>query len=165
MKKSTILLYSIAIFTALPFIATSQANRQSFSSLLAKYYDVKNALVNSDANTASKSATGFSEQLKSIDIKNLPSNGQEVFNRTKGSLLKDANTIATGNDLSKQRFAFQSLSANLITLVKTFKPIAPVYIVFCPMKKASWLSAENGVKNPYYGSSMLTCGQITDTLK
>jgi hypothetical protein len=33
------------------------------------------------------------------------------------------------------------------------------------MKKASWLSSEAAIKNPYFGSAMLTCGKVTATLK
>jgi hypothetical protein len=31
-------------------------------------------------------------------------------------------------------------------------------------KGAFWISKEKGVKNPYYGKSMLTCGKVTETL-
>ncbi|MAQ74933.1 MAG: hypothetical protein CL613_01215 [Aquimarina sp.] len=31
------------------------------------------------------------------------------------------------------------------------------------MKKAYWLSKEKDIKNPYYGSSMLTCGKVAET--
>jgi hypothetical protein len=32
------------------------------------------------------------------------------------------------------------------------------------MKKAYWLSGDKVIKNPYFGSAMLTCGTITETL-
>jgi hypothetical protein len=32
-------------------------------------------------------------------------------------------------------------------------------------KGADWLSKENAVKNPYYGSMMLTCGKTVETIK
>ena len=32
-------------------------------------------------------------------------------------------------------------------------------------KGANWLSKENAVKNPYYGSQMLTCGSTVETIK
>jgi hypothetical protein len=32
-------------------------------------------------------------------------------------------------------------------------------------KGANWLSKENAIKNPYYGSSMLSCGKTTETIK
>jgi hypothetical protein len=31
------------------------------------------------------------------------------------------------------------------------------------MKKASWLSSEKTIKNPYFGSAMLSCGELTNT--
>jgi hypothetical protein len=37
--------------------------------------------------------------------------------------------------------------------------------MYCPMKKSNWLSNEKTVKNPYYGSAMLTCGEVTGTIK
>ncbi|MGY4386382.1 hypothetical protein ACVWYN_003435 [Pedobacter sp. UYP24] len=32
------------------------------------------------------------------------------------------------------------------------------------MKKSSWLSSEKAVKNPYFGSAMLACGSVQETL-
>ena len=32
-------------------------------------------------------------------------------------------------------------------------------------KGANWLSKENKVQNPYYGSVMLTCGKVVETIK
>jgi hypothetical protein len=37
--------------------------------------------------------------------------------------------------------------------------------MYCPMKKANWLSSSATIKNPYYGNSMLTCGKVVETLK
>ncbi|RYG53246.1 MAG: DUF3347 domain-containing protein [Chitinophagaceae bacterium] len=41
----------------------------------------------------------------------------------------------------------------------------PVYLQYCPMAKASWLSNENEIRNPYYGTAMLTCGEVKKTFK
>jgi hypothetical protein len=32
------------------------------------------------------------------------------------------------------------------------------------MKKAYWISEEKGIENPYYGTGMLTCGKVTETI-
>jgi hypothetical protein len=29
----------------------------------------------------------------------------------------------------------------------------------------NWLSKENTIKNPYYGSQMLSCGSVVETIK
>jgi hypothetical protein len=110
--------------------------------------------VSSDAASAAKSANEFVVVAKSIDAKSL----QE-------KLLTDANSIANNKDIAKQRTAFQTLSETVITLTKASTVDTPAHIAFCPMKKAYWISSEQAIKNPYYGSSMLTCGKVTDTLK
>jgi hypothetical protein len=61
------------------------------------------------------------------------------------------------------------LSENMYALIKVSKTETPTYYQFCPMandgKGANWLSKENAVKNPYYGSQMLTCGKVVETIK
>ncbi|MEO6070583.1 MAG: hypothetical protein ABIN57_10625, partial [Chitinophagaceae bacterium] len=82
------------------------------------------------------------------------------------TLLKDAGTIADAKTIDKQRAAFSNFSTNVTEVAKSLKLTdQPVYVQYCPMKKASWLSNEKSIKNPYYGNSMLTCGKVTDTLQ
>jgi hypothetical protein len=54
-------------------------------------------------------------------------------------------------------------------LIKVSKVDEPVYVQFCPMANngegANWLSKESAVKNPYYGSMMLTCGSVKEAIK
>jgi DNA-binding transcriptional regulator WhiA len=82
------------------------------------------------------------------------------------ALLKDAGAISETKDIKHQREHFANLSSNMIVLAKAVKLSSdPIYEAYCPMKKASWLSSEKVIKNPYYGSAMLTCGSVRDTLK
>ena len=145
----------------IPVFTISQQKTEIVSTVVTKYYDVKNALVNSDASATAKASADFAAFLKSADTKALPTSSQSTFKK----IMSDANLIAASKDLEKQRVAFQSLSGNIISLAKASKLTQPAFVAYCPMKKASWLSSENKVKNPYYGNSMLTCGNITETLK
>jgi predicted SnoaL-like aldol condensation-catalyzing enzyme len=71
--------------------------------------------------------------------------------------------------VAAQRDAFSNLSTNMVAFIKVTKASTPVYLQHCPMandgKGADWLSKENVVKNPYYGSMMLGCGKVTETIK
>ena len=62
-----------------------------------------------------------------------------------------------------------ALSKNIYELIKVSKSAGTVYYQFCPMandgKGANWLSKESAIKNPYYGSQMLTCGKTVETIK
>lgn len=127
---------------------------QNTSNLLNKYISVKNALVNSDAKEANTTISTFYEAIKS----------EENFTQ-KNDLLKATDKLSkAGNNLEKQRAAFNDVSTVLWKVVKSSDKVnQPVYYQYCPMKKAYWLSKEKEIKNPYYGSSMLTCGKVAET--
>ena len=129
------------------------------SQLLQSYYNIKNALVAGNANTASLKAEEFVKTLNGIDPK--------IINEaTRNALLKDAGNISEKKGITSQRESFATFSINMYTLIKAVKLTTdPVYYAYCPMKKAYWLSNEAAIKNPYYGNMMLTCGSVKETIK
>ena len=136
-----------------------QAQQILLSQLLSDYYNIKNALVEGNAATASLKAADFVKTINGIDYK-------VISEGNINTLLKDASKISESTDLKKQREYFSSFSNNILAVAKAVKlSDNEIYLQYCPMKKASWLSNEKAIKNPYYGSSMLTCGQVTETLK
>jgi Cu(I)/Ag(I) efflux system membrane fusion protein len=73
-------------------------------------------------------------------------------------------------DIEGLRKNFIALSDWMIQLTKSFKPHdETLYLQHCPMadnnKGADWLSREEPIVNPYFGSSMLSCGEVTEVLK
>lgn len=153
------------IFIAALFVAAGVNNsfgqttsKTDPSQLLTLYYDIKDALVGGNAITASAKAEDFVKTLNSVDI--------NTFNEAgRNALLKDATHIFESKDIKHQREHFAPFSDNMIALAKTVKLSAePVYQQYCPMKKSSWLSNQQAIKNPYYGSAMLTCGSVKATL-
>jgi len=74
--------------------------------------------------------------------------------------------IASKKDLDAQRKAFAELAAPMLALVKVAPRPEPVYYDHCPMYEggANWLSQEKQIKNPFYGSQMLTCGSVKQTI-
>ncbi|MBS1738747.1 MAG: DUF3347 domain-containing protein [Bacteroidetes bacterium] len=137
----TILLFGYAAFA------------QNTNDILKKYISIKNALVNSDSKTAETAITNFYEGIK-----------KEGNFTQKNDLLKATEKLSkAGNNLEKQRAAFNDVSATMWNFIKDAEKInQPVYYQYCPMKKANWLSFEEEIKNPYYGASMLNCGKVTD---
>ena len=72
---------------------------------------------------------------------------------------------SAGSDIKHQREHFQMLSKDIYDLVKVFGTNQTLYKDYCPMVKAIWLSELKPIKNPYYGSSMLTCGNVQETIQ
>lgn len=94
---------------------------------------------------------------------NIKSN--QKMEKYRNALLKDAEEISKSKEIKQQRELFAGFSANMVALAKAVKLTAePVYQQYCPMKKASRLSSNKAIKNPYFGNAMLTCGKVTETL-
>ena len=155
--------YSPPVYTIdIPY----NASENNLSQILSLYYDLKNALVNSDATTASAKADELLKAVNGVDPKSLSTDEKKAFSSLQNKLASDAKHISEVKDLSQQRQQFITLSQNMYTLAKAVQlSTQPVYEQYCPMKDAYWLSSETAIKNPYYGSSMLTCGSVKDTLK
>ncbi|MEM7513150.1 MAG: DUF3347 domain-containing protein, partial [Bacteroidota bacterium] len=112
--------------------------------VLDGYLQVKDALVETDGEGASKAAKGLTDLLK---------------NETEGvlgDLHFDARQIAGMTDADDQREKFESFSDNMYTLLKNTSDLGmPVYQQYCPMafdnQGAAWLAVEKEVNNPYFG--------------
>lgn len=83
------------------------------------------------------------------------------------ALIKTTSMIALSKKIESQRGKFEVLSD--FAIMKVIKPSMAVYQQHCPMyhdgKGADWISKESGIKNPYYGSMMLSCGSVKEILK
>lgn len=169
-KSSYVISITKKIFFALlAFCAisiTSHAQETSkLSYLLTEYYNIKNALVKGDAASATASATDFSTAIQAVDMNALSSTDMNAFMPLQNKLSGEADKIATSKSLQAQRENFATLSTDFFALAKSVKfSSQPVYALYCPMKKSYWLSGDKTVKNPYFGSAMLGCGSITETL-
>ena len=133
------------------------------------YFAVKDALVKTDGAMASEKAAALVSAVKAVQMDKLEMDVHMVWMKVLKDLQKDAEHIADTKETSLQREHFVSLSTNIYALMKVAKYEEPVYYQFCPMandgKGANWLSKENAVKNPYYGSKMLSCGKTVETIK
>lgn len=157
-----------AFLFALPvfFATTVSAQNKSLSAVLNSYYKVKNELVAGNSSTAAVAAAEFKTAVATVDHSILTAADLKTFKLVKQNLEADAANISTLKDLNKQREVFSALSNNMIVLVKAVKlSEKEVYVDYCPMKKASWLSGEKAIRNPYYGNQMLTCGSVKETIK
>jgi hypothetical protein len=150
-------------FIALVFIQKSYSqetpNQPQLSQLLSSYYQVKDALLSGNSNTAAIHAQAFLKAANGIS-------NRTISEGSRNALVKDAGVISESKDLKKQREIFANFSTNMYALATSLKLTSePIYYQYCPMKKAYWLSAVKTIKNPYYGSAMLTCGEVKETIQ
>lgn len=121
-----------------------------------QYIKLKNALVASDEMGARTIATDLQKALKNASASAAASSATEK--------------ILNASGLEEQRLAFSTLSNEITALVKGGKLSAgAVFLEYCPMANknsgAYWLSNEKEIKNPYFGSMMLKCGSVKETIQ
>lgn len=159
MKKFLLLTVLFLAAATQAIKAQDAVDKAALQNLLQSYYTIKDALVSGNANAASAGATAYIKTLNGISYK-IISEGNV------NTLLKDAGAIADAKDVKAQRQSFANFSTNMAALAKGLHLTdQPVYIQYCPMKKATWLSSDKAVKNPYFGSAMMSCGKVTETLQ
>lgn len=155
--------FLIAILISTTFLHGSFAQNSTVQNelpqLLSSYYSIKNALVAGNADDAASAAVLFTKTANAIDCKIIAESNIRA-------LVKDVEKISATGDIIKQRSYFTNFSTNLAVVAKAVKLTGqPIYQAYCPMKKASWLSSEKEIKNPYFGKAMPTCGEVTETIQ
>lgn len=148
------------------FATTDSTVKHQISDALGIYYQIKDALVSGNGKAASAKAKEFEAALDAVDMKKMSAQEHNFYMPLQEKLAYDAQHIKTAPNIDHMREHFGAFSNNVWKLIKAFKANnGPAYQQYCPMQKASWISKDEAIKNPYYGSQMPTCGKVTDTLK
>jgi len=120
------------------------------------YLVMKGALVNSDSKQV---------QLESKKLQNILDDSKE-----NKQLKATAKLISLTKDIKKQRDFFVTISSEVeLRISKTKINSGEVYKQYCPMAfdgaGGYWLSDSEEIRNPYFGKSMLVCGDVKNTFK
>lgn len=146
-----------------------QTTNNQLKPVFDNYFLLKDALVKTDGKAVSLIAKDLLASLNEVKMDELEMDVHLVWMKVMKDLMAGAKNISETQDIKKQRMLFMSLSKNMHDLIKVAKYETPVFYQFCPMandgKGANWLSKEDTIKNPYYGSQMLSCGKTVETIK
>jgi Cu(I)/Ag(I) efflux system membrane fusion protein len=146
-------------------LEVSDAFSQQLTAVVESYFLVKNNLVKDQLPTATI-------QLLAQALAKVSADGTGKDNakweKIKSGLSEATTKIKGSKDLASARTHFSSLSTQIIQLTETYKLTkAIVYQDYCPMafnnKGGYWLSETEDIQNPYFGASMLTCGEVKQT--
>lgn len=142
------------------------AQNTDVTGLTHAYIGIKDALVADNGKEASEQAEKLLHFWNSTNQSALKGQQLKVWQETGSQIKNAAASIAKTNLVSEQRSQLNALSVSLFAFLKAMDGMgATVYLQYCPMKKAYWLSNEMAIRNPYYGKKMLTCGNIKEILK
>lgn len=150
--------------------AISNKAKEALKPLFSHYFEMKDALVNDNFEKAKEAGAMLKSTLEKIDMSLFKDDVHAVWMEQSNTLETALEHINHLNDIKAIRDQFKNISSSIVAIAESFDPISTsLFIQHCPMadsnKGADWLSQEKEIRNPYFGESMLTCGEVTKTIK
>lgn len=145
--------------------STTAPQNFSIETIVKDYLALKNALTADDGKVAADAGKQLLGTLNGVDIKMIPGNKYNDYTEIADNAKENAEHIsANAEKIGHQREHFASLSKDIADLIELFGTKQKLYEDHCPMfndgKGAIWISETKEIKNPYYGSKMITCGSV-----
>ncbi|HZJ79533.1 MAG TPA: efflux RND transporter periplasmic adaptor subunit [Dysgonamonadaceae bacterium] len=146
----------------------------TFKTQLTKVYNaylkMNDAFVDSNAKNVASEAKEVIKAIKSVDMALLKGDAHMEWMDQLEILNKTIGVISQSDDIEKQRHEYIQFNLAFYESVKMFGlHNVTTYFQYCPManndKGAYWLSASEGILNPYFGDVMLTCGETKEVVR
>jgi Cu(I)/Ag(I) efflux system membrane fusion protein len=122
-----------------------------------------------DQVTPAKSAgNDMSQVLAKVDASKFKGTEKTAWATVKNKLRDALAKVKGAKDIAELRKHFEQVSTEVIFLTENYGVNQDlVYKDYCPMafnnKGAYWLSETKEITNPYFGASMLACGEVKQT--
>lgn len=131
--------------------------------IVENYLKIKDALVADNQEEAASAGKLLVANLQNFDKSRYSSEEQQELTDIIEDAQEHAEHIAE-SPIDHQREHFDILSKDVIDMITITGTEKKLFQAFCPMyndnKGAHWLSSIKDIKNPYYGSNMMDCGEI-----
>ena len=145
MKKLVIpIMFAMAMVTGISLHAS-----EAMKAIVGSYLEIQGRLSVDKMDGVKAAARAITEQAAKMGTEG-------------AAIVKAAKAMEEAADLKTARDAFGGLSDAVIAAgtAEGWKDLPDLRVAYCPMVKKSWIQKDDAIKNPYYGSSMLTCGEI-----
>lgn len=139
----------------------SDSQNSDSKQVVADYMKLKDALVADSKDEAAKAGKKLEGTLNSFNESSYTAEQQKELKDIISDAKEHAEHIGK-SEMDHQREHFKTLSKDITDMVVITGTETTLYQQFCPMydKGSAWLSMSKDIKNPYYGSKMLTCGKV-----
>lgn len=146
------------------------AFREQMGGVVMAYLVMHEALAADRLEEARRAAAEVQRALEEVDMKILGHDEHMAWMKDLGALSGAVKTMAAGRSLNEVREGFGAFIRALIQTLDRFGFAGPVlYRLHCPMafqgRGSDWLQTDEAVRNPYFGSAMPRCGEVTGRLE
>jgi Cu(I)/Ag(I) efflux system membrane fusion protein len=143
--------------------------RASLDDVYDALFRASSRLADDELNSARSALTDANEAMSTVDANALPPAARPTWQRLADALTSTLQRALAAENLSGVRREFYPVSRQFARIVRDFGPTGdkPIYEFRCPMafdnRGATWLQRSKELANPYFGSSMLRCGELVRT--
>jgi len=141
--------------------------REQIRPVVERYLSLHRVLAGDDLDLAVTAAKSAIEALSGVDMSPLIDKPRDLWMERSTKMSNALDAIQNAAKIDAARKAFETLSNELIAVAAQFgiPKTQQLYRIHCPMafnnKGADWLQEDNEIRNPYFGASMLKCGEVT----
>ncbi len=141
------------------------------ASLFTAYLSIHDNLTQDQYPEAQTAARAFLTDLESVNMDILSDRLHTAWMTAGSELKRSAEMILKADAINSGRIGFKELSEAMIAVIRRFGENLPdkVVQIKCPMAFNNtggiWLQNTQDVKNPYFGSAMLGCGEVVEVLR
>jgi Cu(I)/Ag(I) efflux system membrane fusion protein len=138
--------------------------------VVQQYFPLQAALAGDDKDGAARVADKMLGVLSAVDIGLVSGKAHDVWMDNSMKIKAALDKIKEAEGIERMREEFEKLSNELIAVVEQFGAHGAntLYKLNCPMafdnKGADWLQMDEDTHNPYFGASMLKCGQVVQVI-
>jgi hypothetical protein len=158
MKKSMIVLTMAMMVLSLSLFANNSFD-ETMNKITIEYLKIKDTLTNDKTEMVDENAGAIVELAKTLDSSDVEEEHKEHFTDIPTKISVAAKDLSKAKDIKAMRKAFNDLSKPLAMWTTMVKPVG-INVAYCSMAPGSWLQKGEEIRNPYYGASMLKCGEI-----
>jgi Cu(I)/Ag(I) efflux system membrane fusion protein len=160
--------YSMMMRPASKRIEVPESFRKQISEVAENYFDMKNALVESDPKKARSASKNMLNAIGKVEMQSLDNKAHDRWMAQMTVMTDALKQLGNTDDLEKQRAHFSTISDSILEMAENFGLLrGSVYRHYCPMafdnRGAYWLSEFEEIRNPYFGDEMMNCGEVKAT--
>ncbi len=151
-------------------VSAPEAFKKQLDGVLDHVLGIGDALADDNLAAAIPGVSKAQQALAAVDMSMLTGDAHRRWMECVGAMNQPLDKMKTGKDIESFRVAFAALSSEMIRAARMFGPLRsePLYGIHCPMafdnRGADWLQKGKAVRNPYFGKTMLTCGEVVEVI-
>lgn len=151
-------------------IKLSEEGKNAIKQLFDIYFELSDKLAEDKEQEALAAAKQMKTHLDAIDMSIFLGDAHEAFMSYHDQLQEALLHVHHIDDIEKLRELFEPLSMIMVELTQVFPAQQDtLYKQYCPMafddQGAYWLSRQKEIYNPYFGASMLRCGEVKQVIE